>query len=102
MTEFCIFSYFCQSSADGSSEFAPEKDRYHLFVSLACPWAHRTLMVRVLKGLEDVLPYTVVDWFLTEEGWKFTDKVKSYFFTFMAIKGVESRHSVNSRMEVKF
>ena len=42
------------------AEFPPEKDRYHLFVAAACPWAHRTLMVRHLKGLEDVISITVV------------------------------------------
>jgi putative glutathione S-transferase len=60
--------------ADGSTPFQPERDRYHLYVSLACPWAHRTLIVRHLKGLEGVLPCTVVDWFLGAEGWTFTDK----------------------------
>ncbi|KAJ8027275.1 Glutathione S-transferase omega-like 2 [Holothuria leucospilota] len=61
-------------TADGSSGFKAEKDRYHLYVSLACPWAHRTLIVRKLKGLEEVLPYTVVDWLLGENGWNFTDQ----------------------------
>ena len=60
-------------TADGSSGFAAEPNRYHLYVSLACPWAHRTLVVRKLKGLEDVISFTVVDWFLGEEGWSFTD-----------------------------
>ena len=60
-------------TADGSSGFAAEPNRYHLYVSLACPWAHRTLIVRKLKGLEDVISFTVVDWFLGEEGWSFTD-----------------------------
>ncbi|PVD28098.1 hypothetical protein C0Q70_10679 [Pomacea canaliculata] len=61
-------------SADGSTGFPAESGRYHLYVSLACPWAHRTLIVRVLKGLEDVISVTVVDWFLSEGGWSFTDK----------------------------
>ena len=39
----------------GESGFAAEKDRYHLYVSLACPWAHRTLIFRKLKGLEDFI-----------------------------------------------
>lgn len=60
-------------TADGSSEFAAEDDRYHLYVSLACPWAHRTLITRKLKGLENAITYTVVDWFLGSEGWTFTD-----------------------------
>ncbi|XP_066281845.1 glutathionyl-hydroquinone reductase YqjG-like isoform X1 [Branchiostoma lanceolatum] len=61
-------------TADGSSGFKAEGDRYHLYVSLACPWAHRTLIARKLKGLEDVIPYTVVDWLMGEKGWNFTDK----------------------------
>nr|XP_002739449.1 PREDICTED: glutathione S-transferase omega-like 2-like [Saccoglossus kowalevskii] len=61
-------------TADGSSGFKAEADRYHLYVSLACPWAHRTLIGRKLKGLEEVLPYTVVDWLLGPGGWNFTDK----------------------------
>ena len=44
----------------GSGGFMPEKDRYHLYVSLACPWANRTLIMRNLKGLQDFIPVTVV------------------------------------------
>ena len=61
--------------ADGSSGFPAEANRYHLYVSLACPWAHRTLIVRKLKGLEDVISTTVVDWNMGDRGWRFTDKV---------------------------
>ena len=71
----CMFNPHNYFSADGSSGFKADTDRYHLYVSLACPWANRTLIVRNLKGLQDVLPYTVVDWFLGEKGWGFTDKV---------------------------
>ena len=60
-------------TADGSSGFPAEANRYHLYVSLACPWAHRTLITRKLKGLENVISYTVVDWFLGQQGWTFTD-----------------------------
>jgi putative glutathione S-transferase len=49
----------------------PEAGRYHLYVSLACPWASRTVIVRQLKGLEDVLPMTVVDPIRDERGWRF-------------------------------
>eukprot|EP00160_Parvularia_atlantis_P018000 Unigene6436_Nuclearia_a/m.19827 Unigene6436_Nuclearia_a/g.19827 ORF Unigene6436_Nuclearia_a/g.19827 Unigene6436_Nuclearia_a/m.19827 type:complete len:317 (-) Unigene6436_Nuclearia_a:46-996(-) len=60
--------------ADGSTPFAPEAGRYHLYVSLACPWACRTLAVRELKGLQDAISVTVVDWLLEAGGWKFTDQ----------------------------
>jgi putative glutathione S-transferase len=57
--------------ADGSTPYSPEAGRYHLYVSLACPWAHRTLIVRKLKGLEDVVGVTVVDPVRDERGWAF-------------------------------
>ncbi|RHZ43812.1 hypothetical protein Glove_853g14 [Diversispora epigaea] len=61
---------------DPNAEFAPEKDRYHLFISWACPWAHRTVVVRALKGLENVIGLSVVDYFLGEKGWSFTPPVE--------------------------
>jgi glutathionyl-hydroquinone reductase len=60
-------------TADGRSGFAPEAGRYHLYVSLACPWAHRTLILRALKGLERAVSLSVVDPFMGEEGWAFSD-----------------------------
>lgn len=55
----------------GSGGFTPDKDRYHLYVSLACPWANRTLIMRNLKGLQDFLPITVVHWRMGSESWHF-------------------------------
>ncbi|BFZ56656.1 S-glutathionyl-(chloro)hydroquinone reductase [Savitreella phatthalungensis] len=55
----------------GDKDFPAEKDRYHLYVSYACPWAHRVLIVRKLKGLEEFLPVTVVHWEMLEGGWRF-------------------------------
>ncbi|CAI4216914.1 unnamed protein product [Parascedosporium putredinis] len=52
------------------SKFPPEKGRYHLFVSYACPWAHRTLITRKLKGLEDIISFSVVHWHLGGDGRK--------------------------------
>jgi putative glutathione S-transferase len=59
--------------ADPSSEYPAESGRYHLYVSYACPWAHRTIIFRTLKGLEDVVSMTVVDPLRDERGWALTD-----------------------------
>lgn len=55
------------------ARFRPEAERYHLYVSLACPWAHRTLIVRALKGLEEVIPVSIVMPLMLENGWTFGD-----------------------------
>lgn len=54
------------------ARFRAEPHRYHLYVSFACPWAHRTLLVRALKGLSDVISVNVVDWLLPKGGWTLT------------------------------
>jgi putative glutathione S-transferase len=59
-------------TADGSGGFPAEAGRYRLYVSLACPWAQRTLIVRELLGLTEALPVTVVDPIRDEAGWRFT------------------------------
>ena len=53
------------------SRFEAAEGRYHLYVSLACPWAHRTLIMRNLKGLGDIVPVSVVHWLMGEDGWTF-------------------------------
>src|SRR5690606_28995085 len=58
-------------SSEASARFRPEPGRYHLFVSLACPWAHRTLLVRALKGLERVISVSVAQAVMGSEGWVF-------------------------------
>src|SRR6185436_20827708 len=55
----------------GESGFKAEAGRYHLYVSYACPWAHRTLIMRALKGLEEAISRSVVHWFMGENGWSF-------------------------------
>ncbi|MGH7897528.1 MAG: glutathione S-transferase family protein [Candidatus Binatia bacterium] len=60
-------------SADGSSGFPAQAGRYHLYVSLACPWACRTLVFRRLKRLDDVISVSVVDPEMGDEGWVFSD-----------------------------
>lgn len=57
----------------GKSGFEAEKDRYHLYVSYACPWAHRTLIMRALKGLEDIITVSAVNPLMLEEGWSFKE-----------------------------
>ena len=58
-------------SSDGSTEFAAEPDRYHLYVALICPWASRALIARKLKGLESLISVTVVEPQLGAQGWRF-------------------------------
>ena len=59
---------------DGQDALPAARGRYHLYVSLACPWAHRTLIARRLKRLEDVISLSVVDWHMGEHGWVFSDR----------------------------
>ncbi|MBA2427893.1 MAG: glutathione S-transferase family protein [Actinobacteria bacterium] len=60
-------------TADGSSGYKAEPGRYHLYVSLACPWAHRAMIVRKLLKLEDVITMSVVNPIRDERGWAFGD-----------------------------
>ena len=60
-------------TADGSSGYPAEGGRYHLYVSWACPWAHRTILVRTLKGLEKAISMSVVDPIRDDRGWAFRD-----------------------------
>ena len=57
----------------GEGGFTVDAGRYHLYVSHACPWAHRTLIFRALKGLETAIGLSVVHWHMGEEGWEFKD-----------------------------
>ncbi len=72
---------------DGSSGYPAARGRYHLYVSWACPWAHRTIIVRKLKQLEDVIGMTVVDPIRDDRGWAFregsghsTDPINEFTF----------------------
>jgi putative glutathione S-transferase len=58
---------------NADQEFVAEADRYHLYVSFACPWAHRTIIFRRLKQLEDLVSMSVVHWYMGEDGWTFAD-----------------------------
>lgn len=58
----------------GEGGFQAQPGRYHLYVSLACPWAHRTLILRALKGLDSLIGVSVVSWLMREDGWTFDPK----------------------------
>ncbi len=58
--------------ADGSTAFTPEANRYHLYIAWACPWAHRTAILRQLKGLDQVIGLSVVDPEMGDQGWAFS------------------------------
>jgi putative glutathione S-transferase len=78
-------------TADGGSGFRAEAGRYHLYVSLACPWAHRTLIYRKLKKLEDLISVTVVDPLMLEHGWTFGDTPES-------LNGARYLHQIYTRV----
>jgi len=59
------------AGSSGTGGFKAEPNRYHLYVSLACPWAHRTMIYRKLKGLENMISVSVVNAFMGSEGWTF-------------------------------
>ncbi len=58
---------------DGSSEFPAVAGRYHLYISLGCPWAHRTALLWKLKGLEQIIGLSIVDPVISDQGWQFSD-----------------------------
>ncbi|WP_166416795.1 glutathione S-transferase family protein [Cochlodiniinecator piscidefendens] len=60
-----------EAGPTGNAGFKAEAERYHLYVSYACPWAHRTLIFRALKGLKDMITTSVVHWHMGENGWTF-------------------------------
>ncbi|WBY03310.1 glutathione S-transferase family protein [Ramlibacter tataouinensis] len=72
-------AYRHRITADGSSGFPAEPGRYHLYVSLACPWAHRTLIARVLKRLQDVVSVSVVEPVMTQ-GWSFSQALPDHLY----------------------
>ena len=62
-----------RAAADGATAYPAAAGRYHLYVSLACPWAHRTLIFRTLKQLEDVISVSIVDPVMEDDGWEFSE-----------------------------
>ncbi len=80
----------------GEGGFKAEHGRYHLYVSYACPWAHRTLIFRALKKLEDVISVSVVDYLMVEEGWTFYGTTGS---TGDALYGSKRLHEIYTRAD---
>lgn len=75
--EDAIFRHWVSATGEaGTTSFKAESGRYHLFVSLACPWAHRTLIFRELKQLQNHIGVTVVDPKMLEHGWVFSEVSK--------------------------
>lgn len=72
--------------------FKAEKGRYHLYVSLACPWAHRTLIFRELKGLQDYIDVTVVDPVMLENGWEVKDPLYNFDFMYQLYLKADSQY----------
>ena len=76
-------------TADGASGYRAEPGRYHLYVSLACPWAHRTLIGRALKGLQDAVSMSVVEPIMTQ-GWSFSEALPDHLHGFRYLHQVYS------------
>lgn len=60
-----------ECAPNGQPVLIAEPERFRLYVSLACPWAHRALIVRALKGLEPLIPLSIVNWHMGDNGWNF-------------------------------
>src|SRR5215213_11747059 len=65
-------------SPSGEGGFRAEPGRYHLYVSLACPWAHRTLIFRKLKQLESTISVSIVEPVMSKQGWAFSDALPDH------------------------
>jgi glutathionyl-hydroquinone reductase len=83
----------------GGGGFAAEAGRYHLYVSLACPWAHRTIIYRRLKGLESAISMSVTSWHMAEQGWTFDTREGS---SGDAINGAQKLQEIYLRAEPKY
>lgn len=84
---------------DGSSGFPVASGRYHLYVSLACPWAHRTVLTRKLKGLEKAVSLSVVHPHMGENGWEFRDAPGTISDT---VNGFEWLYQVYTRANPRY
>src|ERR1700733_3054111 len=92
-------------SDDGSTEFPLEAGRYHLYVSRACPWAHRTLIARALMGLEDAISVSYVDPYRDSRGWAFTgdgynDPVNGFEYLLQAYTATDPSYDLHATVPV--
>jgi putative glutathione S-transferase len=85
--------------ADGSTPFAPEAGRYHLYVSLACPWAHRTLIFRALKRLRDAISVSVVHPLMGAQGWSFANPDGTPGVSGDPLNGAEHLHQIYAKAD---
>ncbi|MDH0892673.1 MULTISPECIES: glutathione S-transferase family protein [unclassified Pseudomonas] len=83
----------------GEGGFRAEAGRYHLYISLACPWAHRTLIYRQLKGLDGLIDVSVVSWLMREHGWTFDTATGS---TGDALDGLQFLHQRYTRDDPRY
>ena len=88
-----------QPAPGRTRRFKAEPGRYHLYVSLACPWAHRTLIFRKLKKLEDVISVSVVDYLMGENGWTFREGEGA---TGDTLYGFDFLHQISTKADPRF
>lgn len=81
-----------EAGPNGEQGFKAEKGRYHLYVSLACPWAHRTLIFRELKQLRDYIDVTVVEPIMLENGWEMNDPLYALDFLYQLYLKADSSY----------
>lgn len=88
-----------EAGPSGKPGFAAAAGRYHLYVSLACPWAHRTLIMRKLKNLGGLIDVSVVGWLMGEQGWTFD---RAYGSTGDPLDGLDFLHQRYTRDDAKY
>ena len=86
-------------TADGSSQFPAEAGRYHLYVGYHCPWAHRTIMFRALKDLEDTITISYCLPYFRENGWTYALRPETPDCTLDQINGFNYLHQAYSKAD---
>jgi putative glutathione S-transferase len=88
--------------SDGSGEYEPGVGRYHLYISRACPWAHRTTIMRRLKGLEDAISMSVVEPVRIDDGWEFSEEYPDHLYNSQFLRQIyqKSDPDANTRVTV--